>query len=64
MRFFTVSERHSVDGFKNIINVPAGTYTVRVIWKKLTGTGTMNVDGTDAYSIEAEEIGPGVGVET
>lgn len=61
--FATANERHAFSGFRNIVGIPAGIYTVRATWARAGGTGTMTVDGTDAYNMEAEEVGPGEGLD-
>jgi hypothetical protein len=61
-RYATASVRLPTSGFKRIISVPVGPYTIRARWKRTGGTGTLQADPSpDAISIEAAEIGPGTG---
>jgi len=54
----TASEHLSVTNWRYITDLLAGTYTVKVRWKRTSGTGTVSADTNDRVSINVMEISP------
>lgn len=40
---------------RRITGIPAGTYTVSLRWRRVSGTGTISADTNDAYAVELDE---------
>lgn len=45
-------------GGSAVFSFPAGLLTMQAIWRRAAGTGTMNMDASDAWSCVATEIAP------
>lgn len=54
---YNVANQHMpIGGFTRITGIPAGTYTIPVRWRRISGAGIVNINGDDRYSFEVDEI--------
>lgn len=54
--FFNPASTHmSFGGFIDVPDVPAGTYDIEVMWRRVSGTGVLTWDVNDYVSIRARE---------
>lgn len=45
----------SYSSWRRVTNVPSGTYTVGLRWRRLSGTGTLFADTNDSFAVEVDE---------
>lgn len=51
-----VASNHVVHtSFRRVTNVPSGTYTVALRWRRLAGTGSGFADTSDSFAVEVDE---------
>lgn len=54
----TINEHRIASGLRWRSGLAAGTYTVSVLWKRLTGTATITLDSNDNISVMVTEVSP------
>jgi hypothetical protein len=55
-RFFSSATIHQpMHGAVRVTGVPAGTYTVTLRWKKISGSGNFVADQNDSFALEMDE---------
>lgn len=53
--FNTANEHNSVTGMGRVTTLPAGSYSVTLRWRRISGTGNVFADVADEYSVEIDE---------
>jgi hypothetical protein len=51
----TINSHLPNTGFRRQVNIPAGTYTVALRWRRSAGTGVVTSDANDYYAVELDE---------
>lgn len=51
-----LSKHGTMSGEREVTGIPAGTYTVQVRYRRVSGGGTINVDSNDWLSLTVEEV--------
>lgn len=50
-----ISKHYPTNGYRRVTGVAAGTYTVQVRWKRVSGSGTVTTDVNDWVSVSLQE---------
>lgn len=56
LSFNVVSVHLALPGWGRSIGIPSGTYTITARWRRISGSGTPNIDQNDLIAMEADEI--------
>lgn len=50
-----LSTHTSYTTFRRVTNIPAGSYTVSMRWRRVSGSGSVFADTNDSYAVELDE---------
>jgi hypothetical protein len=53
-----ISSRITAVGWDFLAGLAPDTYTVRVMWRRKSGTGTVNTDSFESVALDVEEVSP------
>lgn len=55
MQINTLSAHIGYTSMRRVTNIPAGTYTVQLRWRRASGSGSIFADTNDSYAVEVDE---------